>query len=113
MSYLLNTFETFIDVNDYVLVVNNDINACNFLQMEEAYDFWQFVYVTEGALVEYSNGEPHLLKAGDIIFQRCLNELRVLRRWNIKNCKKIEENSDLSETNQNNVKLLSFLTIIL
>lgn len=68
MSYLLNTFETFIEVNDYVLIVNNDINTCKFLQMEEAYDFWQFVYVTEGALVEYSNGEPHLLKAGDIIF---------------------------------------------
>ena len=68
MSYLLNTFETFIEVNDYVLVVNNDINASKFLQMEEAYDFWQFVYVTEGALIEYANGEPHLLRAGDIIF---------------------------------------------
>ena len=30
-----------------------------------------------------------------------------------KKLQKIEENSDLSETNQNNVKLLSFLTIIL
>ena len=68
MSYLLNTFETFIEVNDYVLIINSNINTCKFLQMEEVYDFWQFVYVTEGALVEYSNGEPHLLKAGDIIF---------------------------------------------
>ena len=68
MSYLFNTFETFIDVNDYVLIVNSNIKENKFLQIEEAYDFWQFVYVVEGSLIEYSNGTPHPLKAGDIIF---------------------------------------------
>lgn len=68
MSCLLNTFETIIDIKDYVVVVNTNLKGNTSLFKDEVYNFWQFVYVEDGSLVEYSNNEPHVLKAGDILF---------------------------------------------